>query len=86
MTTPSSSPTKVKREKEAQRLSNQWLKANKPRIGERCVGIAMVLPNAGTFMKLMRPVAKRSMKRMMGAPGDMFFEKSKAETWMKEQF
>lgn len=77
--------TKVKREKEAQRLSNKWLKANKPRIGEHCIGIAMVMPNAGTVMKLMRPVAKRSMKRMMGAPGDMFFAKDEAEAWMRQQ-
>ncbi|MEM7331123.1 MAG: hypothetical protein AAF490_03455 [Chloroflexota bacterium] len=75
----------MKREKEAKRLSTQWLKANRERIGEHCVGIAMVMPNAGKMVKMMRPIAKRSMKRMMGAPGDMFFEQELAETWIKEQ-
>ena len=66
-----------KREREAQRLSNAWLKQNKPRIGATCVGIAMVTKATG-MMKIMRPIAKRSMKRMMGAPGDVFFELSAA--------
>ena len=74
-----------KREKEAQKLGNAWLKVNKARIGERCIGIAMVTPNAGTLLKMMRPIAKRSMKRMMGAPGDMFFERKEAEAWMRTQ-
>ncbi|MEM7803004.1 MAG: hypothetical protein AAF633_27690 [Chloroflexota bacterium] len=74
-----------KREKEAKQLANKWLKANRPRIGENCVGIAMVMPNANLVMKMMRPIAKRSMKKMMGAPGDMFFNQEDAVIWMQEQ-
>ncbi|MEM7030575.1 MAG: hypothetical protein AAF629_13490 [Chloroflexota bacterium] len=73
-----------KREKEAHKLSKAWLKENKPRLEASCVGIAMVTQATG-MMKIMRPVAKRTMKRMMGAPGDMFFTKEEAETWMQEQ-
>ena len=71
-----------KREKAAQKLSNTWLKQNKPRIAENCFGIAMVTQATG-MMKMMRPIAKRSMKRMMGAPGDVFFELGEAEQWMQ---
>lgn len=73
-----------KREKDAQKLSNQWLKANKSRIGERCVAIAMVTQAKG-LMKMMWPIARMSMKRMMGAPGDMFFTKEEADQWMTER-
>ncbi|MEM9953619.1 MAG: hypothetical protein AAF846_18570 [Chloroflexota bacterium] len=71
-----------KRDKDAQKLSNAWLKQNKARISEQCFAIAMVVQATG-MMKMMRPIAKRSMKRMMGAPGDMFFTLDEAETWMK---
>ena len=71
-----------KREKAAQKLSNDWLKVNKPRITENCFGIAMV--TKATVMKMMSPIARRSMKRMMGAPGDVFFEVIDAEAWMEE--
>ncbi|MEM8857273.1 MAG: hypothetical protein AAGD96_03075 [Chloroflexota bacterium] len=74
-----------KREPAAKKLSNQWLKENRPRIGETCAGIAMVMPNGGFFMKMMRPIARRSMPKMMGAQGDMFFNLEDAEAWMKEQ-
>ncbi|MEM7125972.1 MAG: hypothetical protein AAF702_06580 [Chloroflexota bacterium] len=77
-------PKSFKREKEAQKLNNQWLKENKARVGEHCVAIAMVTPFKG-MMKLMRPIARMSMKRMMGAPGDMFFNKEEAEKWMAEK-
>ncbi|MEO1163605.1 MAG: hypothetical protein AAFV98_07480 [Chloroflexota bacterium] len=70
-----------KREKAAQKLSNDWLKQNKARIGECCVAIAMVTQVTG-MMKMMRPIARRSMKRMMGAPGDIFFTLDEAEAWM----
>ena len=75
----------MKRTKEAKQLSNKWLKVNRPRIGEQCAGIAMVMPKGGFWMKMMRPIAKRSMPKMMGAPGDMFFNIEDAEAWMKEQ-
>ncbi|MEM7346367.1 MAG: hypothetical protein AAF485_19175 [Chloroflexota bacterium] len=73
-----------KREKAAQKLSKVWLKANKPRIAARCVGIAMVTQATG-MMKVMRPIAKRTVKYMMGAPGDMFFTREEAEVWMQEK-
>lgn len=73
-----------KRDKEAQKLSKAWLKENKGRFEAQCVGIAMVTQATG-MMKVMRPMAKRAMKRMMGAPGDMFFTREEAEAWMQEQ-
>ena len=73
-----------KREKAAQKLSNDWLKVNKARIGQHCVGIAMVTAATG-MMKVMKPIAKMSMKRLMGAPGDVFFTRAEAEAWMAEQ-
>ncbi|MBX3015572.1 MAG: hypothetical protein KF832_28885 [Caldilineaceae bacterium] len=73
-----------KREKEAQRLSNAWLKANKSAIGEQCVGIAMVTKASG-IMKLMKPVAKFTLKRSMGAPGDIFFTREDATGWITKQ-
>ena len=73
-----------KREKAAQKLSNEWLKANKALIGEQCIAIAMVT-KAGAMMKLMKPVAKFTLKRTMGAPGDIFFTREEAAAWMAKQ-
>lgn len=73
-----------KREKAAQKLSNDWLKANRGRMSERCVGIAMVIQAKG-IMKMMKPIAKMTMKRMMGAPGDLFFTLEEAAQWMDER-
>ncbi|MEM8532589.1 MAG: hypothetical protein AAGF95_17225 [Chloroflexota bacterium] len=73
-----------KREKAAQKLSNNWLKDNKARIAQQCVGIAMVTSATG-MMKMMKPIAKLSMKRLMGAPGDVFFTQTEAESWMAER-
>lgn len=75
---------KQRREKEAQKLSKQWFKANKGRIGEQCVGIAMVAKASG-LMKMMKPIAKVTTKRMMGAPGDVFATKEEAEAWLAKK-
>lgn len=73
-----------RREKEAQKLSKTWLKANKGYIGEQCLGIAMVTQASG-MMKIMKPIAKRTMKHTMGAPGDIFFTLEEAQNWMQGQ-
>lgn len=73
-----------KRTKEANKLSRQWLKANRERIGEQCIGIAMVVkPTA--MMRAMKPMAAKTMKKIMGAQGDLFFERAKAEDWLQTQ-
>lgn len=73
-----------KRTKEASKLSNAWLKENRERIGKQCIGIAMVVKPT-MMMRAMKPMASKTMKKMMGAQGDMFFERDQAETWMKSQ-
>jgi hypothetical protein len=74
-----------RREKEAQKLSNGWLKANRERMGRYCIGIAMVT-NATRMMRLYKPIARRTFKRTMGVAGDLFFTQSEAAAWMAAQF
>ncbi len=68
-----------KREKAAQKLSNDWLKANKGRIGEQCVAIAMVAHATG-IMKMFKPIARMTLKRTMGTWGDTLFTLDEAIT------
>ena len=65
-------------------MSNEWLKANRLRMGKLCTGIAMVTKASG-IMKVMKPIAKLTLKRTMGAPGDIFFSREAAEAWMMGQ-
>ncbi|MEO1643829.1 MAG: hypothetical protein AAFR67_01485 [Chloroflexota bacterium] len=73
-----------KREKAAQKLSNDWLRANRARMTKQCVAIAMVTKATG-IMRMFKPIARMTMKRMMGAPGDLFFTIEEATTWMNKQ-
>lgn len=73
-----------RREKEAQKMSNTWLKENRSRIGAQCIAIASVLKASG-LMKVMKPIAKISMKRQMGTNGDIFFTQEEAAVWLAEQ-
>lgn len=73
-----------KREKAAQKLSNTWLKANRERITQQCVAIAMVT-KANALMKIMKPIAGTVVRRTMGAPGDVFSTVPEAEAWMSEK-
>jgi hypothetical protein len=73
-----------KRDKDAQKLSNDWLKANKGRIGKQCVAIAMVTKASG-IMKVAKPIARMTLKRTMGAQGDIFFTLEEAQVWLRQQ-
>lgn len=75
----------AKRSKDANKMHRAWTKANRARMAERCLAIAMVMkPSA--MMRAMKPMASMNIKRTMGVhEGQMFFEHAKAELWLQEK-
>ncbi|MEO0597444.1 MAG: hypothetical protein AAF126_15150 [Chloroflexota bacterium] len=75
--------SKDKAQKDAQKLGNAWLKANRPRIAENCAAIGVVT-GSSDMMKLMKPIISLAMKRRMGTKGNIFHSTEEAQTWVLE--
>lgn len=68
-------------DKATKKLSKQYFKANKERIAQQCVAIAAVTKSS-ILMKLLKPMARVTVKRTWGAPCDIFFTTEEAEAWL----
>lgn len=70
--------------KEVRKLSNQWHKENRDRIGQRCAGVAMVL-RSSKLMAIYKPIVARATKKRMGCPGQVFDNREEARAWLEER-
>jgi hypothetical protein len=73
-----------KSSKEVAKMETKWVRQNKLRIAERCLGIAVV-PDSEILVNKWRPSAAKTIKNKFGCSGQVFSTLADAENWIKEQ-
>ena len=70
--------------REAQKVREAWLKANRAELAIYCFGVA-VISSSEMIVRLLGPVVKLTGKKRFGCPCEFFLTKNEAEYWLKEQ-
>ncbi|MEH2412100.1 hypothetical protein [Nostoc sp.] len=65
-------------------MEAKWVRQNKLRIAERCLGIA-VIHDSETLFEKWRPTAAKTIKNKFGSSGQVFSTFVDAERWIIEQ-
>lgn len=69
------------REKGANAVLTQWVKDNKPKLQELCVGMASVVPTSA-MLAFYKPLVQKVAGKMYGFPFDMFTDVEQARAWV----
>jgi hypothetical protein len=72
------------RERGANAMLTQWVKANKPELERLCAGMASVVPTSAP-MAIYKPMMKTIGSRMYGFPLEMFTDIEEACAWAQGQ-
>lgn len=62
----------------------QWIKQNKSKIAQFCVGIALVIDTAET-LENRRKTAPKTITAIYGCPGQVFETQTEAQQWIQQQ-
>ena len=73
-----------KESKEIKQLERKWIRQNKPRISQYCLGMAMIMSSTEALEKW-QPIASKSILNMFGCSGQVFAAIPQAEEWMTKQ-
>lgn len=72
------------RERGANAMLTQWVKANKPKLQELCAGMASVVPTSA-LLAIYKPMMRTVGARMYGFPLEMFTDIDEARRWAEGQ-
>jgi hypothetical protein len=72
------------RERGANAMLTQWVKANKPKLEQLCAGMASVVPTSA-LLAIYKPVMRTVGARMYGFPLEMFTDVEEARAWASGQ-
>lgn len=73
-----------KHERGVARIQQDWAKANRQRLSQDCVGMALVTQSS-KYMRMFGPVVNQVISRMYGCPGKVFSDPNEAEAWLRER-
>lgn len=72
------------RERGANAMLTQWVKANKPKLEKLCAGMASVVPT-NALLAIYKPMMRTVGARMYGFPLEMFTDTEEALAWAAGQ-